>query len=67
MPPLELPSIELIPVYEGQMSTNLGSSPTGPLTLTYYGHSAFKWQTEAGLRVLTDPYRNREDRYWFTR
>ena len=49
------------------MSTNPGSNSEGSLTLTYYGHSAFKWQTEAGLRVLTDPYRNREDRYWFTR
>jgi L-ascorbate metabolism protein UlaG (beta-lactamase superfamily) len=52
------------------MSTNPDSNPTnstGPLTLTYYGHSAFQWQTEAGFKVLTDPYRNRSDRYWFTR
>ena len=53
------------------MSTNPDSSRSsgadGPLTLTYYGHSAFRWQTEAGLRVLTDPYRNRADRYWFLR
>ena len=39
----------------------------GPLTLTYYGHCAFFWQTSLGLRVLADPYRNRHDRYWFTR
>ena len=39
----------------------------GPLTLTYYGHCAFKWQTEAGLKVLADPYRNISERYWFTR
>ena len=38
-----------------------------PLTLTYYGHCAFLWQTAAGLRVLADPYRNQADRYWFTR
>jgi L-ascorbate metabolism protein UlaG (beta-lactamase superfamily) len=35
--------------------------------LTYYGHCAFLWQTAQGLRVLADPYRNRHDRYWFTR
>ncbi len=39
----------------------------GSLTLTYYGHCAFLWQTAQGLRVLADPYRNRHDRYWFTR
>ena len=52
------------------MSTNSDSNPansTGPLTLTYYGHSAFQWETEAGFKVLTDPYRNRSARYWFTR
>ena len=38
----------------------------GPLTLNYYGHCAFQWVTEAGLRVLADPYRNIEERYWFT-
>jgi L-ascorbate metabolism protein UlaG (beta-lactamase superfamily) len=38
-----------------------------PLTLTYYGHCAFQWQTEAGLKVLADPYRNISERYWFTR
>ena len=36
-------------------------------TLTYYGHCAFLWQTAQGLQVLADPYRNRADRYWFTR
>ena len=41
--------------------------PDGPLTLTYYGHCAFQWRTEAGLRVLADPYRNISERYWFTR
>jgi len=39
----------------------------GPLTLTYYGQCAFHWRTEAGLRVLADPYRNISERYWFTR
>lgn len=38
-----------------------------PTNLTFYGHCAFLWQTSQGLRVLTDPYRNIEDRYWFTR
>jgi L-ascorbate metabolism protein UlaG (beta-lactamase superfamily) len=40
---------------------------TNPLTLTYYAHCAFLWQTPQGVRVLVDPYRNRHDRYWFTR
>lgn len=43
------------------------SIPTIIPTLTYYGHCAFLWQTGPGLRVLIDPYRNRADRYWFTR
>ena len=43
------------------------SASGGPLTLTYYGHCAFQWRTEAGLTVLADPYRNQTDRYWFTR
>jgi len=42
------------------------TSPT-PVSLTYYGHCAFLWQTPDGVRVLIDPYRNRHDRYWFTR
>ncbi|MEE8301536.1 MAG: MBL fold metallo-hydrolase [Candidatus Tectomicrobia bacterium] len=37
------------------------------VTLTYYAHCAFLWQTPQGVRVLTDPYRNQHDRYWFTR
>jgi L-ascorbate metabolism protein UlaG (beta-lactamase superfamily) len=37
------------------------------LRLTYYAHCAFLWQTPQGVRVLVDPYRNRHDRYWFTR
>ena len=37
------------------------------VSLTYYGHCAFLWQTPGGVRVLIDPYRNRHDRYWFTR
>jgi L-ascorbate metabolism protein UlaG (beta-lactamase superfamily) len=42
--------------------------PSSPaLTLTYYGHCAFLWQSPQGVRVLSDPYRNRHDRYWFTR
>ena len=49
------------------MSTASDSALGGPLTLTYYGHCAFQWRTEAGLRVLADPYRNISERYWFTR
>ncbi len=49
------------------MSTPSGSGADGPLTLSYYGHCAFRWQTEAGFRVLADPYRNISERYWFTR
>lgn len=43
------------------------SEPTGQLTVTYYGHCAFMWKTGQGAKILVDPYRNREDRYWFTR
>ena len=43
------------------------NSTEGPLTLTYYGHCAFQWRTEAGLKVLADPYRNISGRYWFQR
>ena len=43
------------------------TDPAGPLTLTYYGHCAFQWRTEAGLKVLADPYRNITGRYWFQR
>ena len=43
------------------------AEPTGQVTVTYYGHCAFLWETSQGARVLIDPYRNREDRYWFTR
>lgn len=42
-------------------------TPDASVTLTYYAHCAFLWQTPQGVRVLTDPYRNRHDRYWFTR
>ena len=41
--------------------------PAGQLTVTYYGHCAFLWETSQGARVLVDPYRNRDDRYWITR
>lgn len=40
---------------------------TGQVAVTYYGHCAFLWETGQGARVLVDPYRNRQDRYWFTR
>ena len=43
------------------------AEPTGQVTVTYHGHCAFLWETSQGARVLVDPYRNREDRYWFTR
>ncbi|MBI4276966.1 MAG: MBL fold metallo-hydrolase [Armatimonadetes bacterium] len=36
------------------------------LTLSYYGHSAFLWETP-GLRLLIDPYRNPRHRTWFLR
>lgn len=42
-------------------------APSSAVSLTYYGHCAFLWQTAQGVRVLIDPYRNRHDRYWFTR
>lgn len=42
-------------------------TPNTSVTLTYYGHCAFVWHTAQGVRVLIDPYRNRHDRYWFTR
>ena len=44
-----------------------GTEPPAELTVTYYGHCAFLWEAAQGTRVLVDPYRNREDRYWFTR
>ena len=37
------------------------------LTLTYYGHCSFMWQTARGVKVIADPYRNHKDFYWFTR
>ena len=37
------------------------------LTLTYYGHCSFMWQTARGVKVIADPYRNQKDFYWFTR
>ncbi|MCZ6873236.1 MAG: MBL fold metallo-hydrolase [bacterium] len=43
------------------------STANGHVSLTYYAHCAFLWQTPQRVRVLTDPYRNRHDRYWFTR
>jgi L-ascorbate metabolism protein UlaG (beta-lactamase superfamily) len=47
----------------------MAASPasSASVSLTYYGHCAFLWQTPGGVRVLIDPYRNRHDRYWFTR
>ena len=47
------------------MAANPASSAS--VSLTYYGHCAFLWQTPDGVRALIDPYRNRHDRYWFTR
>ncbi len=43
-----------------------GGGPLSGPSLTYYGHCAFLWENEAGLRVLADPYRNISGRYWFT-
>ena len=37
------------------------------MQLTYFGHCAFRWQTEQGITAIADPYRNAADRYWFTR
>ena len=37
------------------------------MRLTYFGHCAFRWETEGGITVVADPYRNAADRYWFTR
>ncbi len=44
-----------------------GTDQTAELTVTYYGHCAFLWETAQGTRVLVDPYRNQKDSYWFTR
>jgi L-ascorbate metabolism protein UlaG (beta-lactamase superfamily) len=38
-----------------------------PVTVTFFGHCAFLWETAQGFRVLADPYRNQTGRYWFTR
>ena len=35
--------------------------------LTYFGHCAFRWETQGGFTVVADPYRNQAGRYWFTR
>ena len=37
------------------------------VTLSYYGHCSFQWTTPLGIRVLIDPYGNREERRWFLR
>ena len=37
------------------------------MRLTYFGHCAFRWETQGGVTVVADPYRNAADRYWFTR
>ena len=37
------------------------------MRLTYFGHCAFRWETQAGVTVVADPYRNQAGRYWFTR
>ena len=34
------------------------AEPAGQVTVTYYGHCAFLWETSQGARVLVDPYRN---------
>ena len=38
-----------------------------PVSITYFGHCAFLWETAQGIRALADPYRNQAGRYWFTR
>ena len=37
------------------------------MRLTYFGHSAFRWETPGGITAVADPYQNQADRYWFTR
>lgn len=37
------------------------------MRLTYFGHCAFRWQTQRGITAVADPYRNAAGRYWFTR
>ena len=37
------------------------------MKLTYFGHCAFRWETQGGVTVMADPYRNQAGRYWFTR
>lgn len=35
------------------------------MTLTYYGHCAFLWTTNSGVRVLVDPFGNSDASHWF--
>ena len=35
------------------------------MTLTYYGHCAFLWNSPQGVRVLIDPFGNSPERRWF--
>ncbi len=37
------------------------------MRLTYFGHCAFRWETQGGTTAVADPYRNQAGRYWFTR
>jgi hypothetical protein len=39
-------------------------SKPGPVTITYYGHMAFKITSPAGLEILIDPWRNDPSGAW---
>jgi L-ascorbate metabolism protein UlaG (beta-lactamase superfamily) len=39
-------------------------SKPGPVTITYYGHMAFKITSPAGLEILIDPWRNDPSGTW---
>ena len=46
---------------EGKMAQPDQAIPS--VTITYFGHCAFLWETAQDFRVLADPYRNQADRY----
>lgn len=41
-----------------------GATSSGPVTLDYFGHSAFRITTPAGLTLLFDPWRNDPSGAW---
>ncbi len=41
-----------------------GTPPAGPVTIDYFGHTAFRITTPAGLTLLFDPWRNDPSGAW---